>query len=177
MLDYIRVDHFLLSPFNRIQIIMNRDMQRVVAFDNDPSYNISKKVVGVSNIKLSSNIWSTFTWLMDFTLHLFSQATKQALIHRPAAFLRQVSRELQAASKIYPVGKLLVIAMRLLHFLPSPLLFLLYWFLHPRYPLRRDPTKMTCLEYFKKGEKSHVLKGPSLLLFLVFQVKTLLFLG
>ena len=25
---------------------------------------------------------------------------------------------------------------------------------------------MTCLEYFKKGEKSHVLKGPSLLLFL-----------
>ena len=55
---------------------------RVVAFDNDPSYNISKKVVGVSNIKLSSNIWSTFTWLMDFTLHLFSQATKQALIHR-----------------------------------------------------------------------------------------------
>ena len=115
MLDYIRVDHFLSSPFNRIQIIKNRDMQRVLAFDNDPSYNISKKV-GVSNIKLSSNIWSTFTWLMDFTLHLFSQATKQALIHRPAAFLRQVSRELQAASKIYPVGKLLVIAMRLLHF-------------------------------------------------------------
>ena len=82
MLDYIRVDHFLSSPFNRIQIMKNRDMQRVVAFDNDPSYNISKKVVGVSNIKLSSNIWSTFTWLMDFTLHLFSQATKQALIHR-----------------------------------------------------------------------------------------------